>query len=211
MYTCIYIYIYICYLPLRYPGLGLVQMCFDRGSRQEEQLRFAHWETRGRRFASLKKDALDVTHALFQWLFHTKFNSHIFPHKPGLLSKALPQIIHISSHTNHALFQRLFHIKFTHPLTQQMSFYMSSFNDTKAAYVKELPRKGNPVYIFPHKPCLHLTQNMFQRLFHIKFTHPLTQHMSFYMSSFNETKSAYVKELPRKAHKPLLSKEPCVE
>ena len=96
----IYIYIYICYLPPpRYPGLGLVQMCFDRGSRQEEQLRFAHWETRGRRFASLKKDALDVTHALFQWLFHTKFNSHIFPHKPCLLSKALPQITHISSHT----------------------------------------------------------------------------------------------------------------
>ena len=84
--------------PPRYPGLGLVQMCFDRGSRQEEQLRFAHWETRGRRFASLKKDALDVTHAVFQWLFHTKFNSHIFPHKPCLLSKALPQITHISSH-----------------------------------------------------------------------------------------------------------------
>ena len=76
--------------PPRYPGLGLVQMCFDRGSRQEEQLRFANWETKGRRFASLKKHALDVTHAHFQWLFHT--NS-----------------IHISSHTNHALFQRLFH------------------------------------------------------------------------------------------------------
>ena len=28
---------------------------------------------------------------------------------PCLLSKALPQIIHISSHTNHAFFQRLFH------------------------------------------------------------------------------------------------------
>ena len=65
----------------------------------------AHWETRGRRFASLKKDALDVTHALIQWLFHQKINSHIFPHKPCLLSKALPQIIHISSHTHHALFQ----------------------------------------------------------------------------------------------------------
>ena len=51
------------------------------------------------------------THALFQWLFHTKFNSHIFPHKPCLLSIALPQITHISSHTNHALFQRLFHRK----------------------------------------------------------------------------------------------------
>ena len=131
--------------PPRYPGLGLVQSCFDRGSRQEEQLRFAHWETRGRRFASLKKGALNVTHALFQWLFHTKFNSHIFPHKPCLLSKALPQITRRSSHTNHALFQRLFHRKFTHPLTQHMSFYMSSFNETKAAYVKELPRKVNPV------------------------------------------------------------------
>ena len=85
------------------------------------------------------------THALFQWLFHTKFKSHICPHKPCLLSKALPQIVHISSHTNHALFQRLFHRKFTHPLTQHMSFYMSSFNETKAAYVKELPRKVNPV------------------------------------------------------------------
>ena len=85
------------------------------------------------------------THALFQWLFHTKFNSHIFPHKPCLLSKAFPQITHISSHTNHALFQRLFHRKFTHPLTQQMSFYMSSFNETKAAYVKDLPRKVSPV------------------------------------------------------------------
>ena len=95
-------YIHICYPPPRYPGLGLVQMCLDRGSRQEEQLRFAHWETRGRRFASLKKDALDLAHALFQWLFHTKFNSHIFPHKPCLLSKALPQKVHISSHTNHA-------------------------------------------------------------------------------------------------------------
>ena len=72
-------------------------------------------------------------------------NSHIFPHKPCLLSKALPQITHISSHTDHALFQRLFHRKFTHPLTQHMSFYMSSFNETKAAYVKELPRKVNPV------------------------------------------------------------------
>ena len=144
-YVCIYMYVYICYPPPRYPGLGLVQMCFDRGSRQEEQLRFAHWEARERKFASLKKDALDVTHALFQWLFHTKFNSHIFPHKPCLLSKALPQIIHISSHTNHALFQRLFHRKFTHPLTQHMSFCMSSFNETKAAYVKELPRKVNPV------------------------------------------------------------------
>ena len=84
-------------------------------------------------------------HALFQWLFHTKFNSHIRPHKPCLLSEALQQVIHISSHTNHALFERLFHRKFTHPLTQHMSFYMSSFNETKAAYVKELPRKGNPV------------------------------------------------------------------
>ena len=139
---CIYIY---ATPPPKYPGLGLVQMCFDRGSRQEEQLRFAHWETRGRRFASLKKHAPDVTHALFQWLFHTKFNSHIFPHKPCLLSKALPQKTHISSHTNHALFQRLFHRKFTHPLTQHMSFYMSSFNETKAACVKELPRKVNPV------------------------------------------------------------------
>ena len=48
-------------------------------------------------------------HALFQWLFHTKFNSHIRPHKPCLLSEALPQKIHMSSHTNHALFERLFH------------------------------------------------------------------------------------------------------
>ena len=135
--TSVCIYIYIC--------LTLVQMCFHRRSRQEEKLRFAHWETRGGRFASVKKDALDVTHALFQWLFHTKFNSHIFPHKPCLLSKALPQITHISSHTNHALFQSLFHRKFTHPLTQHMSFYVSSFNETNAAYVKELPRKVNPV------------------------------------------------------------------
>ena len=141
----VYMYIYTLPPPPRYPGLGLVQMCFDRGSRQAEQLRFARWETRGRRLASLKKDALDVTHALFQWLFHTKFNSHIFPHKPCLLSKALPQITHISSHTNRALFQRLFHRQFTHPLTQHMSFYMSSFNETKAAYVKELPRKVNLV------------------------------------------------------------------
>ena len=66
-------------------------------------------------------------------------NSHIFPHKPCLLSKALPRITHISSHTNHALFQRLFHRKVTHPLTQHMSVYMSSFNETNAAYVKELP------------------------------------------------------------------------
>ena len=72
-------------------------------------------------------------------------NSHIFPHRPCLLSKALPQITHISSHTDHALFQRLFHRKFTHPLTEHMSFYMTSFNETKAAYVKELPRKVNPV------------------------------------------------------------------
>ena len=127
--------------PPRYPGLTLVQMCFDRGSRQEEQLRLAHWETRGGKFASVKKDALDVTHALFQWLFYIKFNSHNFPHKPCLLSKALPQITHISSHTNHALIQRLFHRKFTHPLTQHMSFYVSSFNETKAAYVKALCRK----------------------------------------------------------------------
>ena len=141
---CIYIYIRHP-PPRRYPGLVLVQICFDRGSRQEEQLRFAHWETRARRFASLKKDALDVTHALFQWLFHTKLKSHIFPHKPCLLSKALPLITHISSHTNHAFFQRLFHRIFTHPLTQHMSVYMSSLNETKAAYVKELPRKVNPV------------------------------------------------------------------
>ena len=74
-----------------------------------------------------------------------KFNSHILPHKPCLLSEALPQIIHISCHTNHALIERLFHRKFTHPLTQHMSFYKTSFNETKAAYVKELPRKVNPV------------------------------------------------------------------
>ena len=30
------------------------------------------------------------THAVVQWLCHSKFNSHIFPHKPCLLSKALP-------------------------------------------------------------------------------------------------------------------------
>ena len=103
-----YIYIYMNIRPPpRYPGLGLVQMCFDRGSRQEEQLRFAHWETRGRRFASLKKDALDVTHALFQWLFHTKFNSHMFPHKPCLL-------------------QRPFHRKLTYLPTQTMPCFKDS-------------------------------------------------------------------------------------
>ena len=59
--------------------------------------------------------------------------------------RALPQIVHISSHTNHALFERLFHRKFTHPLTQHMSFFKTSFNETKAAYVKELPKKLNPV------------------------------------------------------------------
>ena len=65
--------------------------------------------------------------------------------KTCLSSKALPQKFHISSHTNHAFFQRLFHRKFTHPLTQQMSFYMSAFNETESAYVKDLPRKGNLV------------------------------------------------------------------
>ena len=71
--------------------------------------------------------------------------SHILSPTPCPFSMALPHKIHISSHTNHALFQRLVHRKFTHPLTQHMSFYMSSFNETKAAYVKELPRKVNPV------------------------------------------------------------------
>ena len=71
--------------------------------------------------------------------------SHILSPKHAFFSKALPQKTHIPSHTNHALFQRLFHRKFTHPLTQHMSFCMSSFNETKAAYVKELPRKVNPV------------------------------------------------------------------
>ena len=63
---------------------------------------------------------------LVSMALHTKFNSHIFPHKPCLLSKALPQKIPIIS-------------------SQHMSFYMSSFNETKSAYVKELPRKWNPV------------------------------------------------------------------
>ena len=86
---------------------------------------------------------LSPKHAFFKG--SSTENSYIFPHKPCLLSKTLPQKIHISSHTNHAFFQRLCHRKFTHPLTQHMSFYMSSFNETKAAYVKELPRKVNPV------------------------------------------------------------------
>ena len=48
------------------------------------------------------------THALFQWLFHTKFNSHIFPHKPCLLSKTLPQTIHTSSHPTHVFLHVFF-------------------------------------------------------------------------------------------------------
>ena len=48
------------------------------------------------------------THALFQWLFHTNFNSHTFPHKPCLLSKALPQKIHTSSHPTHVFLHVFF-------------------------------------------------------------------------------------------------------
>ena len=81
-------------------------------------------------------------HVFLHAFFHK--GSHILSPKNMPVSKALPQKIHISTHTNHA-FQRLFHRKSTHPLTQHMSFYMSSFNETKSAYVKELPRKGNPV------------------------------------------------------------------
>ena len=82
-------------------------------------------------------------HVFLRAFFHKE--SHILSPKNMPFSKALPQKIHISTHTNHAFFQRLFHRKFTHPLTQHMSFYMSSFNETKSAYVKALPRKGNPV------------------------------------------------------------------
>ena len=121
---CIYIYIYIYSTPPpRYPGLGLVQMCFDRGSRRTAQI--CKLEDQRKEVCLIEERRLG--------------------RDPCPFSMALPHKIPISSHTNHALFQRLFHRKFTHPLTQHMSFYMCSFNETKSAYVKEFPRKGNPV------------------------------------------------------------------
>ena len=94
-------------------------------------------------FSTEKSFTLSPKTCLFTCLRSQRFTYPLT--KTCLFSKALPQKIHISSHTHHAFFQRLFHIKFTHPLSQHMSFYMSSFNETKSAYVKELPRKGNPV------------------------------------------------------------------
>ena len=93
-------YIHIYATPARYPGLGLVQRPRTQAGRTAQICT--------RRFASLKKDALDVIYALFQWLFHTKLNSHIFPHKPCLVSKTLPHKIHkvhISSHQNIPFFK----------------------------------------------------------------------------------------------------------
>ena len=54
-------------------------------------------------------------------------NPHIFPHKPCLLSKTLPQNIHTSSHTKHVFSITLIHRQVIHPLTQNMSFCMPSF------------------------------------------------------------------------------------
>ena len=48
----------------------------------------------------------------------------IFPHKPCLLSKTLPQNIHTSSRTKHVFSITLLYRKFIHPLTQNMSFCM---------------------------------------------------------------------------------------
>ena len=99
------------------------------------------------------------THALFQWLFHTKFNSHIFPHKPQL-SMTLPQNIHISSHTKHVFSITLLYRQFFHPLTKNMSFCMPSFtrnhissHQTHALFQWLFHTKCNS-HIFPHKPCL---------------------------------------------------------
>ena len=85
-------------------------------------------------------------------------NSDIFPHKP-LLSKTLPQNIHISSHTKHVFSMALLYRKIIPPLTQNMSFS------------KPLPQKTHTSSDTNHA--------FFQRLFHRIFTYHLTQSMSF--------------------------------
>ena len=108
-------------------------------------------------------------------------NSHIFPHKP-LLSKTLPQNIHISSHTKQVFSITLLYRQFFDPLTQNMSLCMPSFarnhissHQTHALFqwlfralphkiqFTNLPTQTMPSFkgsstdnshIFPHKPCL---------------------------------------------------------
>ena len=80
-------------------------------------------------------------------------HSHIFPHKPCLLSKALPQNIHISSHTKHVLSITLLYRQFLHLLTQNMSFCMPSFTRNHISSPNPCPF-SMALHIFPHKPCL---------------------------------------------------------
>ena len=102
VYACMYIYIYIYATPPPHPpevprfGLGsdvlrprkqpgrIAQICTLGDQRKEVCL--------------IEEKRLGRAHALFQWLFYTKFSSHVFPHNPCFFcSKALAQITHISS------------------------------------------------------------------------------------------------------------------
>ena len=78
---------------------------------------------------------LSPKHAFFKG-FSTE-NSHIFPHKPCLLSKTLPQNSHRQSHTKHVFSTTLLYKKimsftclrsqrFTYPLTKACLFFKGS-------------------------------------------------------------------------------------
>ena len=127
-------------------------------------------------------------------------NSHIFPHKPCLLSKTLPRKIHTSSHPERAYLH-----KGSHHLTQSMSFqYLFS---TDSAFIlspktclfacllsqgitypltKPMPffngsSTQNSIHTFAHT-----NHAFFQRLFHRQLTYLPTQTMPSFKDSSTE-------------------------
>ena len=166
-----------------------------------------------------------MIHALFQWLFHTKFNSHIFPHKPCLLSKALPQIAHISSHTSHALFhaktlpQKIHtsshptHVFFSCLLSMEQGSVCAVFcctfmnpcnpdSSTKThissnSSLQKIHISSHPEHVFFHKGSHILSPKhaIFQRLFHRKPRYLPTQTMP----SFKDPSTEYSHIISHKA------------
>ena len=123
-------------------------------------------------------------------------NSHIFPHKPCLLSKTLPQNIHIYSHTKHVVSISLQTILSS---SHRKHVFLHAFFHKESHILSPNPCPFSMAR--PHKIQFTYLPTLSMPCFKDSSTeNSHIQHMSFYMSSFNETKAAYVKELPRKGN-----------
>ena len=92
-------YIYIYYTPPpRYPGLGLVQMCFDRGSRQDEAAQICTLGDQRKEVCLIEERRLGRDPCPFSMALPHTIQFTYLPTQTMPSFKALPQITHISSH-----------------------------------------------------------------------------------------------------------------